>query len=123
MKNLTLIFVILSFVELSDQDVSSYKWQNRIILISGLTQSDFYQKQLKTLNEIKFKNSLQERKLIIIETNSTNSSTAAFNIKIIGLDGGVKLCSNEPISSNTIIELIDSMPMRMAEMRRKHNNY
>ena len=123
MKNLTLIFVILSFVELSDQDVSSYKWQDRIILISGLTQSDFYQKQLKTLNEIKFKNSLQERKLIIIETNSTNSSTAAFNIKIIGLDGGVKLCSNEPISSNTIIELIDSMPMRMAEMRRKHNNY
>ena len=44
-----------------------------------------------------------------------------FQVLLIGLDGGVKLRRNEPVSPQFFFDLIDSMPMRQAEMRANRN--
>ncbi len=46
-------------------------------------------------------------------------SHAAFEVLLIGKDGGVKLRRDTPIAASKIIALIDAMPMRQEEMRRR----
>ena len=45
-------------------------------------------------------------------------STNAFEVLLIGKDTGVKLRRGEPVTTETLFELIDSMPMRQREMRK-----
>jgi Domain of unknown function (DUF4174) len=40
-----------------------------------------------------------------------------FSILLVGKDGGVKLRSDEPVSVDALLALIDAMPMRQREMR------
>ena len=42
-----------------------------------------------------------------------------FAALLIGKDGGVKLRGGAPMSTRTLFEAIDAMPMRQAEMRRR----
>ena len=42
-----------------------------------------------------------------------------FQLLLIGKDGTVKLRSEKPVSISDIFGLIDSMPMRQQEMRKK----
>jgi hypothetical protein len=42
-----------------------------------------------------------------------------FRALLVGKDGGVKLSSGRAISANRLFGLIDSMPMRRKEMRRR----
>ncbi len=44
-----------------------------------------------------------------------------FAFLLIGKDGGDKLESKEPVSKDRLFKLIDSMPMRMREMREQKN--
>jgi hypothetical protein len=44
---------------------------------------------------------------------------AGFTLLLIGKDGGEKLRSGEVVSPDRLIRLIDSMPMRKDEMRRR----
>lgn len=41
----------------------------------------------------------------------------AFEVLLIGKDTGVKLRRDEPVTAETLFELIDAMPMRQREMR------
>jgi hypothetical protein len=43
----------------------------------------------------------------------------AFEVLLVGKDGGVKLRRDRLVSPSGIIALIDTMPMRQEEMRRK----
>ena len=43
---------------------------------------------------------------------------AAFEVLLVGKDGGVKLRRTDPVAPSDIIALIDTMPMRRSEMRR-----
>jgi hypothetical protein len=43
---------------------------------------------------------------------------AAFEVLLIGKDGGVKLRRDRPVAVSEITGLIDAMPMRQNEMRR-----
>jgi hypothetical protein len=43
----------------------------------------------------------------------------AFVVVLVGKDGGVKLKSDERVTIEDVFDLIDSMPMRQHEMRRK----
>lgn len=45
--------------------------------------------------------------------------TAGFQVALIGKDGGVKLLAGEPVATNDLFVLIDSMPMRQREMRER----
>jgi len=47
------------------------------------------------------------------------NSRAAFEVLLVGKDGGIKLRRDKPVSASEIIALIDAMPMRQDEMRRR----
>ena len=42
---------------------------------------------------------------------------AAFEVLLLGRDGGVKLRRTKPVAASEITALIDTMPMRQSEMR------
>ena len=44
---------------------------------------------------------------------------AGSQVLLIGKDGGVKLRSTEPVSTDELFALIDSMPMRRREMEER----
>ncbi len=120
------------------QDLSTYQWNHRLVLVltADSNQAKF-QEQLAIFD--KDKDGLVERKLKIISAtpNQSRSDSQAwgkndelyqkyhrkgdFEFILIGLDGGVKLRKSDIVSLNALYRIIDSMPMRAAEMRRKNN--
>ncbi len=122
------------------QSLSEYQWENRLVVIfTEADDSKEYMEQVKELeSEIK---GLKERKLLIIQSLTQKHRTVlpeesgwkdsnlyqkmkksgeSFEVILIGLDGGVKLRQNEVLETKKLFDLIDSMPMRQAEMRRKN---
>jgi Domain of unknown function (DUF4174) len=49
-------------------------------------------------------------------------SKSSFTVLLIGKDGSVKLRSKEIVSAERIYALVDAMPMRKDEMRKKKKN-
>ncbi|MEL7248176.1 MAG: DUF4174 domain-containing protein [Bacteroidota bacterium] len=122
------------------QDLSEHRWQDRLIIILAEDADDptFLQQVAEFKRE---QAALQERRLLVYQvlpnryrqgldssTAWTNSSAlyeqfstaqAPFQVLLIGLDGGVKLRQQTPVSREDIFDLIDTMPIRRAEMRRK----
>ncbi|MBT8289893.1 MAG: DUF4174 domain-containing protein [Muriicola sp.] len=133
---LLLSFILLINFTMTSQDLSAYRWKNRILLLcdsgEGLEKS---KSQLKLFKS--YQKELEERDLIILiydgntvkdEKFRTVSGVSKKEIEfeqegvfLIGKDGGVKLESGFYTKPIAIFELIDSMPMRRAEMRRKNN--
>lgn len=128
-------------IEASDPveiDLNDYRWQNRILLIYSEHSSDsVYSEQISHFSE--HQTGFDERDLLVIsifahepsrfgekeiDKNSTKqiagryfSDDPAFSFILIGKDGGVKLRSDELVSTQDLFGLIDSMPMRRNEMR------
>ncbi len=122
------------------QDLSSHQWKDRLIIIqSNDPSSQLFKNQILELkNQQK---GLEERRLKVYQflpgkykrgigtdTKWENSEKVSkkllekdseFEIILMGLDGGVKLRKNELLKSNEIFGVIDQMPMRQSEMRRK----
>jgi hypothetical protein len=118
------------------QYFEDYTWKNRLILIlSNNPNSDVLNDQLRILKSDKL--GLTERKLkifrihpydidslekqedVIVSERIYNhfiDKNETFQIILIGLDGGVKLRQNKILSRQELYTLIDSMPMRQAEM-------
>ncbi|MDM7459027.1 MAG: DUF4174 domain-containing protein [Paracoccus sp. (in: a-proteobacteria)] len=44
--------------------------------------------------------------------------TEGFAVLLLGMDGEIKLSQSSPVSAETVIEVIDSMPMRQNELTR-----
>ena len=122
------------------QSLSEYQWKNRLIVVfTELENSQDYQKQMEVINEDQ--KGLSDRKLKVIHAipgkhqtvfpdssawqNSNlyqeKESKTDFEVILIGLDGGVKLRQSKPVETKQLFGLIDSMPMRQAEMRRNKN--
>ncbi len=140
--NLRVILFILTMAGVSilakAQNLSTYEWNHRLVLLltADSNQAKF-QEQLALFN--KDKDGLVERKLKIISAtpNQSRSGSEAweknaelyqkyhrkgdFEFILIGLDGGVKLRRTDVMSLKALYRIIDSMPMRAAEMRRKNN--
>ena len=70
---------------------------------------------------------MAERDLVIIfvqnesEYKKYDVEPNKFTLLLIGKDGGEKLRSTKPVKTEAIFKLIDSMPMRQAEMSNKKN--
>ncbi|MEM0909015.1 MAG: DUF4174 domain-containing protein, partial [Pseudomonadota bacterium] len=45
----------------------------------------------------------------------------AFRVILVGLDGGAKGMWDQPVASETLFNLIDGMPMRRQELRRRQD--
>lgn len=143
MKFLTITYFIFFgfYAQGQDLDLRDFRWENRILLfISEDSNNTKYQKQL--FEFIEKEDGMSERKLLIVEVQKNryrlhgellewNESSSLykeyandhndFQVLLIGLDGGIKLRQKEMVTAKEIFDKIDSMPMRMSEIRRKGN--
>lgn len=131
-------------MNLQSQDLDQHRWENRLII---MLFDDFDYPDLKEqLNEFgNHKPGLQERKVLVYQItpgkfkqglddqdkwvmgddklfSKYKSHNSAFELLLIGLDGGVKLRERGAVSCKEIFRTIDSMPMRMREMERQRLN-
>ncbi len=96
----------------------------RKLLLFGKARAE-HQEQLTLLAQDSA--GMAERDLVIIiveeepEYKRYNVAPNQFALLLIGKDGGEKLRSDKLVKIETIFRLIDSMPMRQAEMGRKKN--
>lgn len=131
--------LILSSVSISfGQELNEHQWKNRILLVIS-NDSTKLNKQIDLLKEDIF--GLKERKLIVykiaplmyqkgIKSNRWISSKQLYHqfkktskpieIILIGLDGGVKLRQTKLLRLEKLFTLIDGMPMRKTEIRKKN---
>ncbi len=123
--------------------LNEYQWQNRLILVFNDSDSEVQaQKQLDKFAGLTPE--LQERDLLIFRIDDSQVSNGLdskvtdieaaslrksfdidieeFAVLLIGKDGGVKLRSEQVVSSQELFALIDGMPMRRSEIRRKNGN-
>ncbi len=137
LKNLFFGMLVLFSAGISfSQDITKHEWKDRVLLVLSDNFSKI-ESQLQLLK--KDVNGLKERKLVVyqIMPNSYKKgleSTIAppsntiyvdmkkkednFEIVLIGLDGGIKLRQTKLLTSKKLFVLIDSMPMRQAEIRK-----
>ena len=134
--NLCLLAVILTSTTVMAQNIDSFKWENRILLLKDSHfNSTKLQQQLKAL--LSNPEKLQDRDILIFALtdegvfDTLKSKTKLqsrqiieeFGLKdfqgliLLGKDGGVKIKKSFVVSPTSIFNLIDSMPMRRAEIK------
>ena len=106
------------------QDLSEYRWKNRLVILVG-TESN--PEQLKLLKNTE--KQLQERDILVLEKTPNSKHLKPLGITnnfegvlLIGKDGGIKLQHPFVVEPQVIFDLVDSMPMRKSEMRRKRKD-
>lgn len=112
---------------MSSQELSQYKWKNRlVILVSVDLESESISKQGKHFNADKKK--MTEREMLLLRLSPKSEELETYNIAqnyegvlLIGKDGGLKAKYDFVVAPSVLFELVDSMPMRKAEMRTKND--
>lgn len=139
-QSVLIIIGMLIFNTLNAQDIKKHKWENRVLLIHS-NDDALLEKQMAILEQSK--KELKERKIVIYQFNGDQykmtdyqnpnndefssiskkkyknrlKKNDKFKLILVGLDGGKKLKKSEPITISELIDKIDSMPMRRAEIR------
>ena len=140
MKNLFFIFLIMIFSKFSAlhaQNLSQHLWKNRVILILSEDNAAFQRQMLAFKANEK---GMYERSLIVYHLKSdeyeqvmpkgdvqrsmnlfkkNNQANVSFELILIGLDGGIKLRQKEFLSCEKLFAIIDSMPMRSADIKNR----
>ena len=135
-----ILLLLLGYSMSNAQQLDQHQWKDRVIIIFAPDSNDLLlQDQLKLFSG---KDSeIVDRDLVIYQITPDNGSSShksvldkvaiqelynQFKIKndefallLIGKDGGKKFHSNELTAPKVLFNLIDSMPMRQSEMRRK----
>jgi hypothetical protein len=100
-----------------------------LVVLAYASHKGLAQQQVTMLK--KFNKGLVERKVPIIELDENKSRAfqkawgleeRPFQAILIGKDGGIKLKSQTPVKATRLFTLIDSMPMRIEEMRIENMN-
>lgn len=125
-----LLFVMLCNVELNANELSSYQWRNRVLVVDLETveNENNFMKEVHLLMD-----EYEERKLVIIYANSTHFefpnqvsklwlsqlvAAQQSNFILIGLDGDIKRTYNQAeFSHQSLFDIVDGMPMRKAELK------
>ena len=134
-----LMFLLFITMNVFSQNFQQYRWENRLLII--VDYSDDQTKQLQQLALFKkHQEGLADRKLRVFSFSKKGllkgtrpSSTwevgklpnrfqtdQPFVLYLVGLDGGIKEIYNQPTALQSIFELIDTMPMRRAEIRQRN---
>ena len=118
--------------------LSDYQWENRLLVVSSPAADE--PKFTQQLQQVTASGSeFAERDLVLIRLATDGTSHAgdrklesaqveairaelgidagAFAVRLVGKDGGVKLAKNSVVPMHDIYALIDTMPMRLQEMR------
>jgi hypothetical protein len=127
----------------ADVDFERFQWKNRLLLIFAAESTHpLFNSLVKEIAAQR--DEVDERDLVVFEIlesgpSKRNSSEIepqkaasirkqfeipqhTFAVILVGKDGGIKLKRNEHIRLEEIFRLIDSMPMRLDEMRQKGRN-
>ncbi|MFT6811266.1 MAG: hypothetical protein ACJA01_004514 [Saprospiraceae bacterium] len=131
---------------INGQNLKRNRWENRVLLIQASDiSSEKFQDQLSEFNDSQ--EGLEERKLLVyqivgdkyriynspkkksdegwkgVEGRSFSSLDKGeiFKVTLIGLDGGIKLERTTILKKIALFRIIDSMPMRISEMRNNKN--
>ncbi len=106
------------------QTLEEYRWKNRVVLTNDTSlwkqqQQEFYKDTV----------GLNERKIVLLlfsqnevrDDNSLGSLRfrSSSELLLIGLDGNVKVRKRELFTLKELFSIIDSMPMRATEIRKK----
>ncbi|MEL7303636.1 MAG: DUF4174 domain-containing protein [Pseudomonadota bacterium] len=119
--------------------MSAYRWKNRPLLVFAPSNSaGALRRQSQLLNGKAA--GLRDRDMVVVRVvgdrvsarggRGPGLSAAAlrkrygvapggFRVILVGKDGGAKLSSGAPVSMGRVFRLIDGMPMRRQEMRRR----
>ena len=130
-----LLFFLLSPLLVKSQELSSYRWSNRILLVmSNDPNNPEVRRQISLFANDSL--DLVERKLMLLQVfpehylmGSNNfvrrqtgeiyfdykTSERPFEVVLLGLDGSEKLRRFEIISPPDLYAIIDAMPMRRSE--------
>lgn len=110
--------------------LEAMRWDKRVVVVFAADEA--MAKRQRTL--FTDTSGMAERNLHRIEVigdrvSGTSTSAAElrrrlqpegdFAVLLIGKDGGVKLRSAEPVTQDQLFAIIDAMPMRASEMRRR----
>ena len=125
---LTFVSIIAAVSIVNANDLDELRWRKRAIIIYA---PDGSEKQLARQEQLlrSHQAELEERDVtqILLRTPAENLEVAdrfqlagsTFTLLLIGKDGGEKLRSDEIVSPERICGLIDSMPMRQEEIRKR----
>lgn len=137
-RYLFILFFIFNYLSLNSQDLTKHQWENRLLLVfSNASHADQLQMQLKAFETAKAE--YLDRKLLVYiisenETQCLNTKQAwpkdksldnyrrtdkAFEVVLVGLDGGVKANKNQFFDNPSLFALIDGMPMRRYELNKR----
>lgn len=142
-KYILLLPIVLIGLHMNAQTLSKHQWKNRLLIICD--NSEDRSKMIEQLDILQADTTgLQDRNLLVYQYSDLGyqlglqnpedctpgspeafkkyCDTRNFSVHLIGLDGGTKLSTNTPISLETLFTMIDGMPMRRAERRRKSGN-
>ena len=122
-------------------DLAQFQWKNRLLFLFAEDANNPFFKNLQSQIRAQ-KAEVDDRDLIVFEvpaqgparmnTSPLNKKEAdsirnhfavpsnAFNLILVGKDGGIKLKRSDPVDLREVFGLIDSMPMRQREMQQKN---
>ncbi len=130
-----LIFLFMSST-LEGQDLNDFRWKNRLLLLME-PEGDLVntREQLALLST--FEEDIKARELVILvfdgevirdkdlKVTAINPEDIPYKdfqgVLLVGKDGGIKLKEPFTVAPIFIFDLIDSMPMRQREIRRKNS--
>lgn len=127
--NLAMSMCIFAFLAktVQAQDLSSYQWDKRPVLVfTNSASHQEYKQQMQVLNAAQ--PALAERDVVVLvdakpQTLSDLRMTFMpedFLFVLIGKDGSVKYRSEEPVATAKLFEIIDAMPMRQREIQNQN---
>lgn len=108
-------------------------WKNRVVLVyTPVDGSKEVHQQIQLLSN--HTEGFKERDIVVIEcvgpalssedknliNRRFNHNLSAFGVWLIGKDGAIKLSSTQPLTTEKLFGLIDTMPMRRSEMKPKN---
>ncbi|MBE9209194.1 DUF4174 domain-containing protein [Nostoc sp. LEGE 06077] len=130
-------------IKMSSFNLSSQKWQNRVLLVfAPSVDHHIYQQQMQLFQQ--HNSGFTDRDLVLVQVLATDKSYANgqlidessaanlrnrfgvdkdnFRVILVGKDGGVKRSDTIPVQATAIFEQIDAMPMRQQEMQQRGRN-
>lgn len=112
----------------SDDPLAVYHWKARVLLVVAPGSADPKLLRQRAIFHA-MKAGAGERDLALVEAIGDSRQAAAlrarfgldlgFNAVLVGKDGGDKLASSEPLGAEQLFPLIDAMPMRQEELKRR----
>jgi len=108
----------------TEADLKRYQWHRRVLLVFASRADDPLLIQQRAILQ-DTSSMAGERDLVLVEAVGHDAAAAGlrrrfgagpegFRAVLIGLDGGAKLASSDPIPAERLAEVIDAMPMRRA---------